>query len=85
MALAGLRPFRGTHRLERLVYVVPFDTARYLPGSCLPFLRVLDVGNGERMAVLPVDASLSVRVRGERLHCARTETPGASAADEAAR
>jgi hypothetical protein len=83
VALADLRPFRGGSRLERLVYVVPFDAPRYLPGSCLPFLRALDVGNGEQMAVLPVDASLSVRVRGERLHCARSAPRGAAGADEA--
>ena len=85
VALADLRPFRGGSRLERLVYVVPFDAPRYLPGSCLPFLRALDVGNGEQMAVLPVDDSLSVRVRGERLHCARSAPRSAAGADEADR
>jgi hypothetical protein len=65
--------------------VVPFDAPRFLPGSCLPFLRVLDVGNGEQMAVLPVDDSLSVRVRGERLHCARSAPRSAAGADEADR
>jgi hypothetical protein len=85
VALADLRPFRGASRLERLVYVVPFDAPRYLPGSCLPFLRALDVGNGEQMAVLPVDASLSVRVRAERLHCTRSASPGRAGADEACR